>query len=167
MSETERKRPRGNRVRTVQEFRHDTYKLTAKLPEPTICPTCGACYVKGRWVWQSRPEGDVHEHTCPACQRIADRYPAGVITLSGAFVDAHRDEILNLVSNAEAAERAEHPLNRIMAIEEDGNAVVISTTDVHLPRRIGKALHDAWHGDLDVHYDEEGYFARVGWYRAD
>jgi hypothetical protein len=53
-----------------------------------------------------------------------------------------------------------------MAIEDEGDdGLVITTTDVHLPRRIGEAVHHAFHGDLKVHYDEENYFARVDWHR--
>jgi hypothetical protein len=40
---------------------------------------------------------------------------------------------------------------------------VISTTDIHLPRRIGEALKRAFHGELDMHFDEAGYFVRVDW----
>ena len=165
MSISKMKRPRENSIRNVQEFRHDTYKLKAKLAEPTICPVCGACYRKGRWVWAERPEGEVEEHKCPACQRIEDCYPAGELTLRGAFVKAHHDEISNLVRNTEELERGEHPMNRIMAIEEDGDSLVVLTTDLHLPRRIGEALQHAWDGDLDMHYDDEGYFVRVNWRR--
>lgn len=156
---------KGNRIRNVQEFRHDTYKLKGKLAEPTVCPSCGACYIKGRWTWADRPEGDVNEHKCPACLRIEDCYPAGELTLRGAFVKAHHDEISNLVRNTEEQERANHPLNRVMAIEEDGDAMVVLTTDIHLPRRIGDAVNNAWNGDLETHYDEEGYFVRVSWQR--
>lgn len=35
----------------------------------------------------------------------------------------------------------------------------------HLPRRIADALHHAYKGELDIHYDEEGYFVRVNWKR--
>ena len=37
----------------------------------------------------------------------------------------------------DAREKREHPLNRIMAIEREGDALVVKTTDIHLPRRIG------------------------------
>jgi hypothetical protein len=42
---------------------------------------------------------------------------------------------------------------------------VITTTDIHLPRRIGEALHRAYEGDLDFHYEEEAYSIRVTWRR--
>ena len=32
-------------------------------------------------------------------------------------------------------------------------------------RRIGQALHNAYEGEFDFHYDEEGYFIRVNWTR--
>lgn len=44
--------------------------------------------------------------------------------------------------------------------------LVIKTTDIHLPRRIGEAMHRAFHGELHVHYDEENYFVRVEWWRV-
>jgi hypothetical protein len=89
------------------------------------------------------------------------------VTLAGAFLAARRDEILALARNVEARARAEHPLQRIMKIAE-GEApgeTVVTTTDIHLPRRIGHALVDAYKGDLRTHYDEEGYFARIDWRR--
>jgi hypothetical protein len=57
---------------------------------------------------------------------------------------------LSIWRNLEQAEKQEHPLNRIMTIErEEPDTLVITTTDVHLPRRIGTAIHHAFHGDLN------------------
>ena len=85
--------------------------------------------------------------------------------MSGEFVGAHRDEILRRVRNVAEAESNRHPLHRIMAIETRGSDTVVTTTDVHLPHRIGHALKDAWEGEMTTHYDLEGYFARIGWHR--
>lgn len=147
----------------------DTYKLRKKLPEPTRCPACGAIYHDGRWQWPRLPTvTEAHEEYCTACQRINDKYPAGITTLTGPVIDRQRSEILSLVRNVEEAEKSEHPLNRIMAIEDkDGGQIVITTTDIHLPRRIGEAIHRAFHGDLQIHYDEAEYFVRVDWRRDD
>jgi hypothetical protein len=106
-----------------------------------------------------------HEELCPACHRIRDKYPAGFLTLKGEFLKAHQEEILNLARNEEEEEKAEHPLQRIMAIEQEGEAIVLTTTDMHLVRRIGEALHHAYHGELEVHYIEEGSILRVSWQR--
>ena len=48
-------------------------------------------------------------------------------------------ELINLARNEEAAEKSEHPLNRIASIEQVDAGIVIKTTDIHLPRRIGEA----------------------------
>ena len=77
----------------------------------------------------------------------------------------HKDEILHLARRQEEQEKAEHPLHRIMDVETRENAIVVRTTDIHLPRRIGEVLRHAFHGDLDFHYEEEAYFIRVKWSR--
>jgi hypothetical protein len=107
----------GWREEYRQDFVHDAYKQQKKLPEPTRCPDCGAVFREGRWQWAMAPAG-AHEALCPACHRIRDRYPAGYVTLEGAFFAAHRDDILHLVRNREIREKSEHPLERIMAIED-------------------------------------------------
>jgi len=97
------------------ELVHDTYKSGKKLAEPSRCPDCGAVYHRGRWTWGETPAGAAAA-TCPACHRIKDEFPAGRVTLKGEFFAAHRDEIVHLVRNRESKERAEHPLQRIIAI---------------------------------------------------
>jgi hypothetical protein len=119
---------------------------------------------KGRWTWEPAP-APANEERCQACHRINDAYPAGVVTLSGAFLKKHRTEILNLARNQEALEKGEHPLHRIMDIEDKDAKIEITTTDIHLPRRIGQALSNAYEGALDFRYDEGGYFIRVSWTR--
>jgi len=156
------RQPRRDRL--IREHVHDPYKTRLKLPEPTVCPQCGAVFHEGRWHWAPRPE-PAHEELCQACHRINDRYPAGELTIAGGFVPRHKDEILQLARHQEEQEKAEHPLHRIMEIEERDGAIVVRTTDIHLPRRIGEALHHAYRGDLDFHYDEEAYFIRVRWTR--
>ena len=140
----------------------DPYKRVEKLPEPTVCPQCGAVYDKGRWHWAARPAG-AHEELCQACHRINDKFPAGVVTLTGSAVLQNRAEIIGLVRNQEQAEKQEHPLNRIISIEEEADGVVVNTTDIHLPMRIGRTIERVFHGELTDHFDEHGYFVRVNW----
>lgn len=146
--------------RAQQDHILDPYELRQKLKEPTACPQCGAVYHNGRWQWWQAPAG-AHEALCPACRRINDGLPAGIIALHGGFVRQHKDEILSLARKQEAAERGEHPLNRIAGIEETAAGLVITTTDIHLPRRIGEAIKRAFHRTLDIHFDEASYFVRV------
>lgn len=156
--------PAGRRDRLIREREHDPYKLQGKLPDPTACPDCGAMYRSGRWMW-GKPPVDAHREFCPACRRIQDDYPAGVLTLSGAFPHAHRDEILSLARNVEEREKAEHALKRIMDIGDEADTIVIKTTDPGLARNIGDAIHKAYEGDLDYEYTDGGNLLRVMWKR--
>ena len=87
------------------------------------------------------------------------------MTLEGDFFVANRDEIVNLIHNVEKKEKAEHPLKRIKATEDEGSGVLITTTDIHLARGIGEAIHDAYQGDLEFHYNPAENLLRVNWSR--
>lgn len=165
--DAQKRPPRRDTIKShlISEHRHDPYKPRAKLSEPCVCPQCMAVFIEGRWQWRSEPLEGAHWDLCPACHRINDRFPAGEFTLTGSFLNTHGQEIIRLARNIEALERHEHPLQRIMEIEDDSDRIVIRTTDIHLPRRIGRALTKAYKGELDTHYDEAGYFVRMGWRR--
>lgn len=143
---------------------HDTYKLTHKLPEPAVCGECGAIYHAGRWQWGEKPAG-AHALVCPACHRIRDRFPAGFVHVGGAHFRAHRDELLKLLRHREEKEKAEHPLARIIAIEDEADGVLVTTTDIHLARDLGEALRHAHQGELEFHYNEGENLLRVRWRR--
>lgn len=145
-----------------QEQVHDAYKARAKLHEPSVCSECGAVFHEGRWQWLEAP-ADAHNEICPACHRIHDHYPAGYLSLKGEFFRSHRDEIMNLVRNCERHERGEHPLKRIIAVEEKGQETQVTTTDIHLARGMGEALHHAYQGRLEYHYNPEQNLLRVNW----
>jgi NMD protein affecting ribosome stability and mRNA decay len=152
----------------LREEIHDPYRSRRKSRAPAACPECGAVYVRGRWSWKAPGASQPGEKlVCPACRRITERYPAGEVRLSGAFAIAHGSEALRLVENIARTENREHPLNRVMRIRRQAAEIVIETTDLHLPRRIGHAVEAAWGGKLQTHYDEQGCFVRVAWRRDD
>jgi hypothetical protein len=146
---------------------HDPYWTPRKAKTPARCAECGATYRKGRWSWERIMPQPPATLTCPACRRTHDGVPAGEVTVRGSFFVQHADEVLRVVRATEQAEQAQHPLHRIMAIRRAADSATITTTDIHLPRRIGHALESAWGGTLNTHYDEAGCFARIAWERND
>ena len=163
---------RGGRIQPSRmERQGDTYrrkvgKVAAKLPDVTSCPDCGAVFRQGRWRWPEVPGSKgTRRELCPACKRIQDGYPAGEVTIRGDFARANRAEVLARVRNLEEKERSKRPLNRLMAIRESGDELVVTTTDVHLAHAIGSALFQSYRGTLHAPWNEEGDLLRVSWER--
>jgi hypothetical protein len=142
----------------------DPYKNPGKLRTPSVCPQCYAIYYAGRWHWGPRPAA-VHEVICQACHRSNDNFPAGVVTLHGTFVHPNRAVLVQAARQQAESERRERPLNRIINIEQGDDRIVVNTTDIQLPVRIGEAIHRTFQGTLDRHFDEDGYIIRVDWHR--
>jgi hypothetical protein len=145
-------------------LRSDPYATRAKLPDPSACTERHAIYRAGRWAWGA-PPADANRVVCPACKRIADGYPAGVVELRGEYAVEHREELEHLARNIEERDRAEHPLKRIISIERSGDALEIATTDPKLARGIGAALRRAHRGTLRLPASSRESLVRVTWTR--
>ena len=145
------------------------YHEDKKYPEPTQCPRCGLVYRNGRWQREEEPSDvhDGHSSQCPACRREVDGLPAGLLYLSGAYLDQHRDEILNIVANQSLAAAAQRPLQRIMWIKQQSEDTEIATTSSHLAQRIGKAIEDACKGTQTIKHAHDAQLIRVYWERSD
>jgi hypothetical protein len=152
------------RTRRIHDEAHDPFAAHEKPRDPTVCPRCGALFRRGRWMWGEAP-ADAHASPCPACRRIEEGYPAGVVVAEGAFVAAHLDEIRGLAANLEEREKAEHPLKRILAVHEEGGRLRIETTDHKLAEAIGGSLHAAYAGELVRSPAEPGDLVRLTWRR--
>jgi hypothetical protein len=131
-----------------------------------LCRTCGAVYERRRWRWGEAP-ADAERSTCPACHRIADRYPAGVVRLTGSFIARRPAAAIAIARNVEEYERSEHPLERIMSLEQHEGEIEIETTGTHLARGIGKAIEHALGGTLEIDQPPGEHFVRVHWIRDD
>ncbi|HTQ00201.1 MAG TPA: BCAM0308 family protein [Casimicrobiaceae bacterium] len=151
-------------ARILDDARHDPYQAQGKLAEPTRCGTCGAVYHRGRWQWIEATQG-TRSSDCPACRRVHDGLPAGWLTIEGSYVGPRRADLVALARHQAEQERSEHPLHRIMNVAEDADRIEITTTDIHLPRRIGEALKRAHDGELRIDYGKDSYEVRVHWQR--
>jgi hypothetical protein len=154
----------GRKDRLIKEKRHDSYLSQTKLPEPTACSKCGVVFTNGRWAWKKSIE-TANKTICPACRRQADNYPAGRIKLSGMFYQDHKKEILNLIQNVEKQEKQERPLERIMDIRSERSTTMVTTTGIHVARRIGEALSRAYKGDYSINYPNSDEQIQVTWHR--
>jgi|AntRauTorcE11897_2_1112592.scaffolds.fasta_scaffold00104_10 hypothetical protein len=114
----------------------------------TVCSRCGALYINGKWTWNTLP--DNHEKDlCPACKRIENNEPAGHAILRGTYFAKHKDDIIHFIDNISKSELSDHPLERLMDIKNGSSDTEITTTGIHLARRIGYALQLAYGGELN------------------
>lgn len=155
---------RYRRMQMLEGLAPDAYRPKGKAHGPVVCPQCGALFRKGRWQWAAAPAGAAKQR-CPACVRAAEEAPAGYVSLKGGFFSEHREEVLGRVRNCEAAERSRHPLERVIAITRAPGGALVTTTSVHLARRVGHALVHAFKGDLSQSYNRGENLLRVAWRR--
>jgi hypothetical protein len=160
------KMPEGEKRGRIGGGNPNPYYEDRKYPEPTVCPRCGLVYRHGRWQPpNSRSAEGAHESHCPACRREIDRLPGGLLILKGSYLDRHRDEILSIARNQQAAAAAQRPLQRILWIEDSGTTIEIATTIGHLAQRIGKAVESACKGRLTLKHAPEDQLLRIYWER--
>jgi hypothetical protein len=160
------------RKRTIPSAR-DPYLPWGGSRGVLMCRICHSVYYHKRWYL----EGDVLAREarsiptgliiCPACRKIHDHFPGGIITLHGEFLNAHKDQILHLVRNEEVRAKGVNPLERIISIKDRGECVEIHTTSERFAQRIGREIQRAYKGDATYHWSRNDKFVRVDWNRAE
>jgi len=156
--------------RNVQDY-DDPYLPQESYVGTVICRECHAVFQNDRWsldaqIYQEALRApDLHYVTCPACQKLHDRQPGGIVTLTSDFIPPHRDEILSLIRNEDVRARNVNPLERVMEIEEDGSRIVVTTTNEKLAQRLGRALFRAYKGHVEYQWLSDSKQARVNWSR--
>lgn len=170
MNPHEREAP--TRIRNQIQNYGDPYLLDMKPDEVAVCRECRSVFAGGRWQLESDAARDLREAKkitevlCPACQKIRDRIPGGVLTISGEFSANHEEEIVNLVNRENAVARRINPLERIMDIERSEDGMVVYTTNEKLAQKIGRALKKAYDGHVEYKWPEDGKLIRVNWHRS-
>jgi NMD protein affecting ribosome stability and mRNA decay len=157
--------------RNIQDY-DDPYTPTTHYEEGTRCPECRAIYHDQRWTMD---EAIVTRLTvereqqpmvvCPACRKSEMRDPGGIVTLRGGFWREHRDEVLNLIRNEEERTIETNPHERLMDIAEEGDHLVVWTTNEKLAQRLGRALEKAYDGELEYQWPVDNKLVRVNWSR--
>jgi hypothetical protein len=170
-------------VGKVERSYKQTYKKKTSSADPylpkgaskriTVCDGCHTVYKKKRWYADPHLYNeavkirDTAVAVCPACLKIRDNFPGGIVTLKGDYVLPHKQELLNLIKNEEARARGVNPLERVMSVKETGyGSMVISTTNEKLAQRIGREIRKAFHGKVTYQWSHDNKLARVDWARA-
>lgn len=149
----------------------DIYLPREGAKETALCKQCGALYRNKRWIMdevalkKAGEDRELNRITCPACRRMADNNPGGIVIISGEYFTMHRDEILNVIKHIEAKSRLKNPLGRIMEIEQEGNTLTVMTTEDKLAQKLGREIFKAHRGDLHYRWNHEESFVRVTWSR--
>jgi hypothetical protein len=161
-----------------QTYKKKTVTADPYLPKGapqkiSACEECRSVYKNKRWY--ADPElydavvklPETGRTACPACRKIHDGFPGGIVTLMGDYVVPHKEDLMNLIRNEEARARGFNPLERVMSIKESGRgSIVISTTNEKLAQRIGRAVKKAFHGEVTYRWSHDNKLARVDWVRA-
>lgn len=153
-------------IPVIREEKHDPYMLKEKYPDPSVCEVCNVVFTKGVYKWEKIIPKNANKITCPVCKRIGDDFEGGSLILEGNFLNKHKEEIMNLISNTAKLETEKHPLERIMEIKDIDNKVEVRTTYEHLTRRLGDAINKAYRGELKYNYSDDKYI-RAWWKRDD
>jgi NMD protein affecting ribosome stability and mRNA decay len=136
-----------------------------------VCHECHAIRVSKRWHLDEKEyaaltrKGKAVIERCPACRKVSDRFPAGLVVLRGGYLGGHREEILNLVRNEERRARGINPMERIISVVEGEGSVEIATTDEKLAQRIGREVAKACRGIVEYKWSEDSKLLRVNWMR--
>jgi NMD protein affecting ribosome stability and mRNA decay len=148
----------------------DPYLPKAGPHDMAVCKRCHAIYHNKRWamdeaLYQRKKD---NKKTllilCPACQKIRDGYVEGFVTLKGDYLKEHKRDILNLIKNEEERAMGYNPLGRIVDIKDRGAVVEITTTHEKLAQRIGRKMHSAFKGNLEIKMTQDRV-TRVVWSR--
>ncbi|MGQ9456239.1 MAG: BCAM0308 family protein [Armatimonadota bacterium] len=159
--------------RNVENF-DDPYIPREHVPDGTKCELCGSIAQGGHWhlledyqlpVQKEGSRSYMHETLCPACRKIQDHVPGGIVRITGSFVWDHEEEVMNLIRNEAIKAMGLNPLERIMSLEYVDNAIEITTTNEKLAQKIGRALHKAYSGTIEYKWSEDTKLARVSWHR--
>ena len=158
-------------IRRNIENNGDPYLQEMKPDEVAICRECHSVYTHQRWELENQAANalasakHIVETLCPACQKIRDRMPGGILTLKGRFLQQHEQEIINLVHRENRKAMLINPLERIMDIEREESNIRVLTTNEKLAQKLGRAIHKAYSGDVEYKWSDDTKLARVNWHR--
>ncbi|MGM0381836.1 MAG: BCAM0308 family protein [bacterium] len=145
----------------------DPYLNEQPEKEPAVCEECNNIYENKQWYLPTRsdldPDQIEEKVVCPGCRKVSDNYYHGELMISGKFVVPHRKEISHLIENEVARGQEKNPLQKLVEVSEEEGEIVVRTTNGKLAERLGRALHRAYKGNIEIEKTEKP--TRVYWER--
>ncbi len=165
-----RKPQMTNKIKRIDSS-GDPYLMSEGVNGTAVCKKCQAVFQNKRWsidedLYKSKiKEGNVASIQCPACKKVRDNFPGGILKLKGEFLQEHMNEIMNLIRNEEQRAMGFNPLERIMGISSTGKGLEITTTNEKLAQRIGKSIQKAYQGKVAYRWSDDTKLLRAEWER--
>ncbi len=148
----------------------DPYLNEQPEGEPARCSVCGNIYANKRWYRADQYELEEGENalnfTCPGCRKVKDNYYYGELRVSGTFAQEHHGDISGLIQNEVHRRQEKNPLSKLVEVEIDRGKkpeIVFHTTNGKLAENIGRALKNAFGGELTIKKPKP--LTRVYWSR--
>jgi NMD protein affecting ribosome stability and mRNA decay len=166
---TRRGKPYTTSYKEKEHPKQDPYAMLRAPKGPAICPKCRAIYANKRWYFDEAEARNLAASTrtqkfvCPACQKIRDDYPEGIVTVKWSALRDYEAEIRGLIANVEARALSVNPLERVMKIVRRRKDLEVQTTNDRLAQRIGRELVRAYKGTVTYHWAHRDMLARVTW----
>jgi len=149
--------------------KHDPYAMIKAPKGLAICRKCLAIYADKRWHFDEVQAAKLaasprtQKLVCPACQKIKDDYPEGIVTLKWSHLPDHEAEIRGLIANVETRAVSVNPLDRVMKIVRRKKELEVQTTNDRLAQRIGRALVRSYKGKAAYKWAHRDMMVRVTW----
>ncbi len=159
----------GTSYKKRENPQQDPYAMIKAPKGPAICRKCLAIFADKRWHFDEVQAAKLaasprtQKLVCPACQKIKDDYPEGVVTLTWSHLQDHEAEIRGLIANVEARAVAVNPLDRVMKIAKRKKDLEVQTTNDRLAQRLGRALVRAYKGKAEYKWAHRDMMVRVTW----
>jgi hypothetical protein len=136
-----------------------------------ICIRCGALGMHKHWFVDKKMTEKVAADplvryvVCPGCRRTEDQVYEGQVLLDSPLILQNKEMVFGTIYHTAAKAYQENPLSRVAHIQESGNKIYMLTTTKTLAVRLGKAIHRALKGHLEIKPSPGEQYVIVNWLR--
>jgi NMD protein affecting ribosome stability and mRNA decay len=160
--------PEHHRVKPQPVAMHHALHVLHGQQGHSYCQQCGAIGFQKRWYVDPVQEAILRKGEsgsgvlCPGCARVEQQIFEGEVVMSNSRCATALGEMISLIKHVEGKAWHNNPLARLSAFT-DGETIHIQTTTRSLAERIGKELHKAFKGNLEIKRAPGEHFVRVYW----